>query len=204
MPIIKPLQLEPTSDIEDFVETVFQPKTLSIIYGPEGVGKTALLYKLHYHLYKTKKNEKGLFIGLDSFECYQYHQTKISTELGVSSIKEKFPSLDLTHFKKPDIFAVVFFHSLHILTSRGETHFALVDGFKKLKNPSKNRVIQNLRQVSDCSIPVIVSMDTKPDLSHLSEYPAVKIQTFQLERPEFLGGGCFGVRRYQIINGQMR
>jgi hypothetical protein len=35
MPIIKPLQLEPTSDIEDFAATVFQPKTLSIIYGPQ-------------------------------------------------------------------------------------------------------------------------------------------------------------------------
>jgi hypothetical protein len=31
-------------------------------------------------------------------------------------------------------------------------------------------------------------MNTKPDLSDLNEYPAVKIQTFQLERPEFLGG----------------
>jgi hypothetical protein len=31
-------------------------------------------------------------------------------------------------------------------------------------------------------------MNIKPDLSHLTEYPAVKIQTFQLERPEFLGG----------------
>ena len=72
MPIIRPLQFEPTSDIEDFATTVFQPKTLSIIYGPEGVGKTALLYKLLYHRYKTNENEKGLFIGLDSFECYQY------------------------------------------------------------------------------------------------------------------------------------
>jgi hypothetical protein len=113
--------------------------------------------------------------------------TKISTALGVSSIKEKIPSLDLTHFKKPDIFAVVFFHSLHILISKMETHFALVDGFNKLTNPSKNRVIQNLRQVSDCGIPVIVTMDTKPDLSYLTEFPAVKIQTFLLERPEFLG-----------------
>ena len=187
MPIIKPFQLEPTSDIEDFAATVFQPKTLSIFYGPEGVGKTALLYKLLYHRYKTNENEKGLFIGLDSFECYQYHQTKISTALGVSSIKEKIPSL-VIHFKKPDIFSVVFFHSLHILISTMETHFALVDGLNKLTNPSKNRVIQNLRQVSDCGIPVIVTMDIKPDLNHLTEFPAVKIQTFLLERPEFLGG----------------
>jgi hypothetical protein len=31
-------------------------------------------------------------------------------------------------------------------------------------------------------------MNTKPDLSDLTEYPAVKIQTFHLVRPEFLGG----------------
>jgi len=190
MPIIKPLQFETTSDIEDFAATVFQPKTLSIIYGPEGVGKTALLYKLIYHRYKTDENEKGHFIGLDSFECYQYHQTKISTALGVSSIKEKILSMDITHFKKPDIFAVVFFHSLHILISTLETHFVLADGLNKFSNPSfLKRVIQQyLRQVTDCGIPVIVTMDTKPDLTHLTEYPAVKIQTFQIERPEFLGG----------------
>jgi len=108
MPIIKPFQLEPTLDIEEFARLIYQPKTFSIIYGPEGVGKTALLYKLLYHRYKTNENEKGLFIGLDNFECYQYHQTKMSTALGVSSIKEKIPSL-VIHFKKPDIFSVVFF-----------------------------------------------------------------------------------------------
>ncbi len=190
MPIIKPLQLEPTSDIEDFAATVFQPKTLSIIYGPEGLGKTALLYKLLYHRYKTDENEKGHFIGLDSFECYHYHQTKISTALGVSSIKEKIPSLDLTHFKNPDIFAVVFFHSLHILISTMETHFVLADGLNKFTKPSfQNRVIKYLRQVADCDIPVIITMDTKLDLSNLIEYPAVKIQTFRLERLEFRGGG---------------
>lgn len=69
-----------------------------------------------------------------------------------------------------------------------ETHFALVDGFNKLTNPSKNRVIQNLRQVADCGIPVIVNMDTKPDLSHLTEYTSVKIQSLLLERREYLGG----------------
>ena len=189
MPIIKRLQLEPTSDTEDFAATVFQPKTLSIIYGPEGVGKTALLYKLLYHRYKSDENEKGLFIGLDSFECYQYHQTKISTALGVSSIKEKIPSL-VIHFKKPDIFAVVFFHSLHILIHTMETHFVLADGLNKFSNPSfLNRIIQQyLRQVAHCGIPVIVTMDIKPDLSYSTEFPAVKIQTFLLERPEFLGG----------------
>lgn len=189
MPIIKPLQLEPTSDIKEFAATVFQPKTLSIFYGPEGVGKTALLYKLFYHRYKTNENENGLFIGLDNFECYQYHQTKISNALGVSSIKEKIPSL-VIHFKKPDIFAVVFFHSLHILIPTMETHFVLADGLNKFSNPSfLNRIIQQyLRQVADCGIPVIVTMDKKPDLRHLIEYTAVKIQTFHLERPEFLGG----------------
>jgi GTPase SAR1 family protein len=189
MPIIKPLQFECTSDIEDFAATVFQPKTLSIIYGPEGVGKTALLYKLLYHRYKMNENEKGFFIGLDSFKCYHYHQTKISTALGVSSIKEKIPSLDLTHFKKPDIFSVLFFHSLHILISKMETHFVFADGLNKFTNQSfQNRVIKYLREVADCDIPVIATMNTKPDLSDLNEYPAVKIQTFQLERPEFLGG----------------
>jgi hypothetical protein len=55
-------------------------------------------------------------------------------------------------------------------------------------NPSfLNRVIQYLRQEADCGIPVIVSMDTKPYLSYLAECPTVKIQTFLLERPEFLG-----------------
>lgn len=39
MPIIKTLQLEPTSDIEDFAESIFEPKRLSIIHGPEGMGK---------------------------------------------------------------------------------------------------------------------------------------------------------------------
>ena len=203
MPIIKPLQLEPTSDIEDFAATVFQPKTLSIIYGPEGVGKTALLYKLLYHRYKSDENEKGLFIGLDSFECYQYHQTKISTALGVSSIKEKIPSL-VIHFKKPDIFAVVFFHSLHILIPTMQTHFVLADGLNKFSNPSfLNRVIQQyLRQVADCGIPVIVTMDTKPDLSHLTEFPAVKIQTFQLERPEFLGGEFTEFRDTRLLKDE--
>lgn len=190
MPIIKPLKLEPTSDIKEFAASVFQPKTFSIIYGPEGVGKTALLYKLFYHRYKTNENENGLFIGLDNFECYQYHQTKISAALGVSSIKEKFPSLDLIQFKKPDIFAVIFFHSLHILISTMETHFILADGLNKFSNPSfLNRIIQQyLRQVADCGIPVIITMDTKPELNHLTEFPAVKIQTFLLKRPEFLGG----------------
>ena len=46
MPIIKPLQLEPTSDIEDFAATVFQPKTLSIIYGPRWEKKKEILLKL--------------------------------------------------------------------------------------------------------------------------------------------------------------
>jgi len=107
---------------------------------------------------------------LDSFECYQYHQTKISTALGVSSIKEKIPSLDLTHFKNPDIFAVVFFHSLHILISKMETHFVIADGLNKFTNQSfQNRVIKYLRQVADCDMPVIATMNTKPDLSHLTD-----------------------------------
>ncbi|MFN9998270.1 MAG: hypothetical protein ACK52X_01460, partial [bacterium] len=66
----------------------------------------------------------------------------------------------------------------------------LADGLNKFSNPSfLNRIIQQyLRQVADCGIPVIVTMDTKPDLSHLTEFPDVKIQTFLLKRPEFLGG----------------
>lgn len=44
------------------------------------------------------------------------------------------------------------------------------------------------RNVADSGIPVLITMDKKPDLSHLSKTNSVKIQIFQLESPEFLGG----------------
>ena len=189
MPIIKPLQLEPTSDIEEFAANVFQPKTFSIIYGPTGVGKTALLYKLLYPFYKTTEIKEGIFIVLDSEQCYQYYQSKISKTLHITSIKEKYTSLGFISFKMPDIFPLLYFINLPILTSIKDTNFVLVDALQKFVNKSwEQKAMQNLVKVADSGIPVVVTMDKKPELSHLIEYPAVKIQSFQLERPEFLGG----------------
>jgi Cdc6-like AAA superfamily ATPase len=189
MPIIKPLQLEPTSDIEDFAASVFQPKTFSIIYGPEGVGKTALLFKTLHHYYKTNLNDRGIAIGLDSIECYQYHQSKLAAALGVSKIKDKFPLLTLKHCKSPDVFAEIFFHFLPTLASNGYTRFILADGLHHFSKPvNQNRVIKYLIQATDCGIPILATMQTKPDLCYLNEFADVITHTFQLERPEFLGG----------------
>ena len=85
---------------------------------------------------------------------------------------------------------------LPIFISRFEKHWILVDdlnklskeSFLKLKEPSLIKAIRNLLKVVDSGIPVVATMNTKPDLGKLSDIPAVKLQTFLLERPEFLGG----------------
>jgi len=188
MPIIKPLQLEPTSDIEDFAATVFQPKTLSIIYGPEGVGKTALLYKLLLYRFQTGEKMRGIFLGLDNYQTYQYHQIRLADLIGVTSIREKLTSLELYQFTSPN----TFYHFICVLPNimtDFENYFVLADALNIAPNLTiQNEILNELKFIAKCDIPVIGSMNTKPDLSDLNEYPAVKIQTFQLERPEFLGG----------------
>jgi GTPase SAR1 family protein len=188
MPIIKPLQLESTSDIEDFAATVFQPKTLSIIYGPEGVGKTALLHKVIFHRFQTGEKMRGIFLGLDNYQTYQYHQNRLADVMGVTSIREKLTSLELYQFTSPN----TFYHFICVLPNimtDFENYFVFADALNIAPNLTiQNEILNELKFLAKCGIPVIVSMDTKPDLSYLSEYPAVKIQTFHLERPEFLGG----------------
>jgi hypothetical protein len=44
IPIIKPLQLEPTCNIEDFIATAFQPKTFSMGFQIRGSPVTPWLY----------------------------------------------------------------------------------------------------------------------------------------------------------------
>ena len=188
MPIIKPLQLEPTSDIEEFAASVFQPKTLSIIYGPEGVGKTALLYKLIFHRFQTGEKMRGIFLGLDNYQTYQYHQNRLADVMGVTSIREKLTSLELYQFTSPNTFYHFICVLPNILTDF-ENYFVFADALNIAPNLTiQNEILNELKFIAKCDIPVIATMNTKPDLSDLNEYPAVKIQTFQLERPEFLGG----------------
>jgi len=188
MPIIKPLQLEPTSDIEEFAATVFQPNTLSIIYGPERVGKTALLYKLLLHRFRTEENMKGIFLGLDKYDSYQYHQKRLAEVMAVSSIREKFTSMDLYKFTDPNTF-FGFISVLPHITLDIESQFIFVDGLNILPDGTfQNKVIIELKFLANCGIPVLASTITKPNLCNLIDYPSVKNQTFQLERPEFLGG----------------
>jgi hypothetical protein len=69
-----------------------------------------------------------------------------------------------------------------------ENYFVIADALNILPDPTiQNNVLNELKFLAKCGIPVIVSMDTKPDLSNLTEFPAVKFQTFLLERPEYLG-----------------
>lgn len=189
------LQFEPTSDIEEFAKTIFQPKTFSIIYGPTGVGKTALLYKLLVHRFKANENMNGHFVKLDSHDSNQYHQSRASEVLGISSFKDEFTSMDFSNFEKPETAALIYFNILPIFISRFQTHWILVDdlnklskeSFLKLKEPSLIKAIRNLIKVVDSGIPVVATMDIKPDLSKLGDIPAIKLLIFQLERPEFLG-----------------
>ena len=188
MQIIKPLNLEPTSDIEDFAATVFQPKTFSFIYGPEGVGKTALLYKLIFHRFQTGEKMRGIFLGLDNYQTYKYHQNRLADVMGVTSIREKLTSLELYQFTSPN----TFYHFICVLPNiitDFDNYFVFADALNIAPDLTiQNEILNELKFLAKCGISVIVSMDTKPDLRHLTEYPAGKIQTFQLERPEFLGG----------------
>ncbi|MCA6471299.1 MAG: hypothetical protein IM591_13020 [Chitinophagaceae bacterium] len=180
--------MESTSDIENFAATVFQPKTLSIIYGPEGVGKTALLHKLVFHRFQTGKKMKGIFLGLDNYQTYQYHQNKLADVMGVTSIREKLTSLELYQFTSPNTF-YHFICDLPNIMRDFENYFVFADSLNIAPDLTiQNKILNELKFIAKCDIPVLASMNTKPDLSHLTEYPAVKIQTFQLERPEFLGG----------------
>jgi archaellum biogenesis ATPase FlaH len=187
MPIIKPLQLEPTSDIEDFAATIFQPKTLSIIYGPKGVGKTALLYKLMYQRIKKNHELKGLFHGMNKPEIYKFYQTKLLGELGREYIRVRYLSMGFTQvIDSKKVYPYI--SAVQRLMKKYDNYFFIVDGLRKLPTKTFFNVMTEFRNVADSGIPVLVTMDTKPDLSNLIETSSVTIQTFQLERPEFLGG----------------
>jgi|694.fasta_scaffold45362_2 GTPase SAR1 family protein len=202
MPIIKPLQLEPTSDIEDFAATIFQPKTFSIIYGPEGVGKTALLHKLILHRFQKGEKMRGVFLGLDNYQTYQYHQIRLADLMGVTSIKEKLTSLEFYQFTSPN----TFYHLICVLPNIMKdfaNYFVFADALNIAPNLTiQNEILNELKFIAKCDIPVIATMNTKPDLSDLNEYPAVKIQTFQLERPEFLGGDILEFGDTRIIKDE--
>ena len=188
MPIIKPLQFKPTSDIEDFAASVFQPKTLSIIFGPEGVGKTALLHKLLLQRFQTGKKMRGVFLGLDNYQTYQYHKNRLVGVMGVTSIIEKLTSLEFYQITSPN----TFYHLICVLPNimkDFENYFVIADALNILPDPTyQNKVLNELKYMANCGIPVIANTNLQPDLRHLIEYPAVKSQTFLLERPEFLGG----------------
>lgn len=188
MPIIKPLQLEPTSDIEDFAASVFQPKTLSIIYGPEGVGKTALLHKLIMHRFQKGEKMRGVFLGLDKFQTYQYHKNRLGDVMGITSIIEKLTSLEFYQITSPN----TFYNLICVLPNTMkdfENYFVIADALNILPDSTyQNKVLNELKYMANCGIPVVANTNLQPDLRHLIEYPAVKSQTFLLKRPEFLGG----------------
>jgi hypothetical protein len=74
------------------------------------------------------------------------------------------------------------------ITSDIASHFVFVDGLNILPDITfQNKVIVELNFLANCGIPVLASTITKPNLCNLIDYPSVKNQTFQLERPEFLG-----------------
>lgn len=188
MPIIKPLQLEPTSDIEDFAASVFQPKTLSIIYGSEGVGKTALVHKLILHRFQKGEKMRGVFFGLDNFQTYQYYKNRLVDVMGVTSISDKLTSLEFYQITNPN----TFYHLICVLPNimkDFENYFVIADALNILPDSIyQNKVLNELNYMAKCGIPVVANTSLQPDLRHLIEYPAVKIQTFLLERSEFLGG----------------
>ncbi len=188
MPIIKLFQLEPTSDIEEFAKSVFQPKTLSIIYGPEGVGKTALIHKLILHRFQKGEKMRGIFLGLDNYQIYQYHKNRLVEVMGVTYISEKLTSLEFYQITSPN----TFYHLISVLPNimtDFENYFVIADALNILPDPTyQNKVLNELKYMAHCGIPVLANTSLQPDLSHLTEYPAVKIQNFQLEILEFLGG----------------
>jgi GTPase SAR1 family protein len=188
MPIIKPLQLEPTLDIEDFVASVSQLKTLSIIFGPEGVGKTALVHKLILHRFQKGEKMRGVFLGLDKFQTYQYHKNRLGDVMGITSIIEKLTSLEFYQISSPN----TFYHLICVLPNimkDFENYFVIADALNILTNPTiLNKVSNELKYIANCGIPVIATTSLQPVQRYLTYYPAVKIQTFLLERPEFVGG----------------
>jgi hypothetical protein len=130
---------------------------------------------------------KGIFLGLDKYDSYQYHQKRLAEVMAVSSIREKFTSMDLYKFTDPNTF-FGFISVLPHITLDIESQFIFVDGLNILPDGTfQNKVIIELKFLANCGIPVLASTITKPNLCNLIDYPSVKNQTFQLERPEFLG-----------------
>jgi len=131
---------------------------------------------------------RGIFLGLDNYQTYQYHQNRLADVMGVASIREKLSSLEFYQITNPN----TFYHFICVLPNimkDFENYFVFADALNIAPNLTiQNKILNELKFIAKCDIPVLATMNTKPDLSNLTEYPAVKIQTFLLERPEFLMG----------------
>lgn len=131
---------------------------------------------------------RGVFIGLDNFQTYQYHKNRLVDVMGVTSISEKLTSLEFYQITSPN----TFYHLICVLPNimkDFENYFVIADALNILPDPTyQNKVLNELKYMANCGIPVVANTSLHSDLCHLTEFPAVKIQSFQLERPEFLGG----------------
>ena len=116
------------------------------------------------------------------------YNNRVGERQGVTSIIEKLTSLEFYQITSPN----TFYHLISVIPNimkDFENYFVIADALNILPDPTyQNKVLKELKYLANCCIPVVTTTRLQPDLRHLTEFPAVKIQTFLLERSEFLGG----------------
>ena len=120
-------------------------------------------------------------------EIYKFYHSKLFGELGSEYLRVRYLTIGFRHIEDSKK-VYPYISAVHRLMKKFDNYFFIVDGLRKLPTKTLFNVMTEFRNVADSGIPVLVTMDTKPDLSHLINTSSVIIQTFKLERPEFLGG----------------
>ena len=191
---IKPIDIARTNDVEMLIESFYLKQKFVVCSGKEGVGKTALCYKLlNGLLINEKKDWKPLFICMDNLMKNKYWQEKFYEKIDDELLLEKFENIPfLFPFRNDDSFDFII-----AKINEYKTSFIILDGYDNLVKHENSKIdfrmgvklfiIYNLLKelYNEHKTTVFITWQKKYDIIN-NTYTRIPFEFWELERPKYI------------------
>ena len=208
--ILKPLQVQITSDIKELSNKVIENPKLRICEGDTKNGKTALSFKLlHSILEQQEIFCNPMMIGFDLKKVYKYWFQRLDNDIQDNYIKSKFKGLPIVYpllSNENNEILETLKTTINNAINKYSSNFIIVDGFDSCLNTLNIEAIFNFIEylatlVKNLGINVLLS--SRNEYAFLKDKDANEfIERWILKRPTYIGGDIkeFGDSRLIVLN----